>query len=89
MAGKTLPAPLALVIQGWRGRIGIRVSLLMLLQVAHRGKEFPALCTTALPLEGRDGQSPSRTTRTCDPGVERVPLDRYGFADASAGCSQR
>jgi hypothetical protein len=72
MAGKTLPAPLALVIQGWRGRIGIRESSLMLPQAAHRGKEFPALCTTALPLEGHGGRNPSRTIRTCDPGVEGV-----------------
>ncbi len=42
MAGKALPAPLALVIQWWRGRVGIRVSSLMLPQVAHRGEVLPA-----------------------------------------------
>ncbi len=50
--------------------------LLMLLQVAHRGKEFPAQSTTFLPLEGPDGQSPSCTTCTCDPGAEGARLDR-------------
>jgi hypothetical protein len=89
MAGKTLPAPLILVIQGWRGRVGIGVGSLMLPPVAHRGKVLPAQGTTVLPLEGRDGQSPSRTTRTCDPGVEGARWDPYAFADASAGCSQR
>jgi hypothetical protein len=72
---------------GVEGRIGIRVGTLMLPQVAHRGKEYPAQSTTVLPLKGCDGQSPSRTTRTCDPGVEGVRWD--GFADAFAGCSQK
>jgi hypothetical protein len=62
---------------------------LMLPQVAHGVKVLPAQGTTVLPLEGRDWQNPSRTTRTCDPGVEGARLDRYGFADASADCSQR
>ncbi len=89
MAGKTLPALLALVIQGWRGRIGIGVRSLMLLQVAHRGKVLPTHSTFVLPLEGHGGQSPSRTTCTCDPGAEGARWDPCGFADASAGCSQR
>jgi hypothetical protein len=42
VAGKTLPAPLALVIQGWRRRVGICVGSLMLPQVAHRGEVLPA-----------------------------------------------
>ncbi len=42
MAGKTLPAPLALVIQGWRGRVWICVGSLMLPEVAHRGEVLPA-----------------------------------------------
>ncbi len=88
MAGKTLPAPLALVIQGRRGRVGIGVGSLMLPQVAHRGKVLPAQGTTVLPLAGRDGQNPSHTTRTCDPGAEGGRLDRHGLADASAGCSR-
>jgi hypothetical protein len=58
-------------------------------QIAHRGKDFPAQSTTVLPLEGRDGQNPSRTTRTCDIGAEGARWDRCGFAEASAGCSQR
>jgi hypothetical protein len=64
------------------------VGSLMLPQVAHRGEKFPAQNTTDLPLEGHDGQSPSRTPRTCDPGVEGEHWDQCGFADASAGCSQ-
>ncbi len=72
MAGETLPAPLALVIQGRRGRIGICVRSLMLPQVAHRGKAFPTQSKTLLPLEGRGGRNPLSTIRTCDPGVEGV-----------------
>ncbi len=72
MAGETLPAPLALVIQWWRGRVGIRVGSLMLSQVAHRDKVLPTQSTTVLLSEGVDGQNPSRITRTCDPGVEGV-----------------
>jgi hypothetical protein len=89
MAGETLPASLALVIQGRRGRVGTCVSSLMLLQVAHRGKVLPTHSTTVLPLEGRGGQNPSRTTLTFNPGVEGAHWDQCGFADASAGCSQR
>jgi hypothetical protein len=63
MADKTLPAPLALVIQGRRGRVRIRVRSLMLLQVTHRGKIFSAQSTSVLPLEGHGGRNPSRTTR--------------------------
>jgi hypothetical protein len=62
---------------------------LMLPQIAHRGKEYTTLSTTVLPLEGRDGQNPSRTTRTCDPGAEGARWDPCDFADASAGCSER
>jgi hypothetical protein len=40
MAGKTLPSPLALVIERWRGRVWIGMGSLMLLQITHRGKEF-------------------------------------------------
>ncbi len=62
---------------------------LMLPQVAHRGEVLPAQNTTVLPLDGRDGQNPSRTTGTCDPVVEGARWDLCGFADVSAGCSQR
>jgi hypothetical protein len=89
MTGKALPTPLALVIQGWRGCVGIRVGSLMLSQVAHRGKVLPTQSTTVLPLEGHGGQNPSRTTPICDPVMEGVHWDPCGFADASAGCSQR
>jgi hypothetical protein len=65
------------------------VGSLMLPQVAHRGKEFPTQNTTVLPLDGRDGQNPSRTTGTCDPVVEGARWDLCGFADASADSSQR
>jgi hypothetical protein len=65
------------------------VGSLIFPQVAHRGKVFPPHCTTALPLKGRGGQSPSPTTRICDPGAEGACWDPYAFADASAGCSQR
>jgi hypothetical protein len=88
MAGKTLPAPLALVIQGRRGRVWIGMGSLMLLQIAHRGKEFPAQSTTVLPLEGHGGRNPSCTTRICA-RVEGARWDKCEFADASADSSQR
>jgi hypothetical protein len=65
------------------------VGSLMLSQVAHRSKILPTQRTTVLPLEGRGGQNPSRTTGTCDPGAEAAHWDPCGFANASAGCSQR
>ncbi len=65
------------------------MTLLMLPQVAQRGKEFSTHCTTVLPLEGHGGQNPFRTTRTSDPGVEGARWDPCGFADGSADSSQR
>jgi hypothetical protein len=44
MPGESLAAPVALVIEGRRRSVGIRVRPLMLPQVGHRGEIFAALC---------------------------------------------